>query len=133
VNDRKLARLAVIFSLLAIFIATLGLFGLVSYMIESRTREIGIRKVLGSSTPHMVYILIRSFVALIAISGVLAIPPTLFIMKYWFSHFAFRIGVPWWSFLAAIVLVMIIAFVTIIFQALRAAKSNVVQALRNTG
>lgn len=133
VNDNKLASLSVIFSLLAVFIAFLGLFGLVWYMIESRTREIGIRKVLGSTTKNVVLLLVRSFALLIAISGLIAIPGYIFIMKNWLSNFEYRIEIPWWSLIVAITAVLFIAVATIIFQAVRAARADLVKSLKHNG
>jgi putative ABC transport system permease protein len=116
--------------MLAILIACFGLLGLSSYNILQRTKEVGIRKVLGASTKSVVYILSKDFLALVLISFVLAVPVTWWIMHSWLQDFAYRISIGWWVFIAAGLLAILIALITISFQAVKAAIANPVKSLR---
>ena len=124
-------RLSEIFSILAIFISCLGLFGLSTFMAETRTKEIGIRKVLGASIPSLFSMLSKDFLTLILLSGVLAIPVAFFVMQEWLENYAYRIDIQWWVFGVAILSVLLIGFFTISYQASRAAFLNPVKSLRN--
>ena len=119
------------FSLLAIFIACLGLFGLAAYAAEQRTREIGIRKVLGASVGGIISLLSRDFLRLIVVSAVIAFPLAWWAMHHWLQDFAYRITIGWEVFVFAGVVALAIAMVTVIFQALRAALANPVVSLKN--
>src|SRR5262249_13511266 len=101
-----------------------------SYNILQRTKEVGIRKVLGASTRSVVYILSKDFLMLVLIAFVLAVPVTWFIMHKWLEDFAYRINIGWWVFVAAGMLSILIALVTISFQAIKAAVANPVKSLR---
>src|SRR5215204_146645 len=118
------------FAVFAIFISCLGLLGLSSYSTMQRTKEIGIRKVLGASTSNIVNLLSKDFVKLVAISSLTAFPVAWFAMNTWLQDFAYRIGVSWWIFLMAGILATLIALLTISFQAIKAAIANPVKSLR---
>lgn len=123
-------KLAGIFAGLAIFISCLGLFGLAAYTAERRTKEIGIRKVMGASVAGLTGLLSREFMKLVAISCLLAFPVAWWVMNNWLNEYAYRIAISWWIFIIAGVLAMLIALATVSYQALRAALANPVKSLR---
>lgn len=129
-ENKKFGQLSLLFAGLTIFISCLGLFGLITYMAETRTKEIGVRKVLGASVTGIIALLSKGFVKLIMISFVIAIPITLIIMNKWLSSSVYSIRVQWWWFVVTILIAVLIAFLTISFQALRAARANPVQSLK---
>ena len=128
--EQKQKTLLTIFACLAIFIACLGLFGLSAFAITQRIKEIGIRKVLGASVSSIVQLLSKDFLVLVAISAVLAFPVAWYAMSNWLQDFAYRISMPLWIFIAALVIAALIALFTISFQAIKAAISNPVKSLR---
>jgi putative ABC transport system permease protein len=128
--DQQFGEVFTLFAMLAILIACFGLLGLSSYNILQRTKEVGIRKVLGASTQSVVYILSKDFLMLVLVAFVLAVPVTWFIMHKWLEDFAYRINIGWWVFAAAGMLSVLIALVTISFQAIKAAIANPVKSLR---
>ena len=128
--DRQFGTVFTVFSGLAIFVACLGLFGLASFMTAKRTKEIGIRKVLGASIGGILSLLSTDFLKLIIVSVVLAMPIAYYGMNEWLNGFAFRIDMAWYIFVAPAMLVLLIAFATISFQTSRAAKANPVDSLR---
>jgi putative ABC transport system permease protein len=117
-------------AILAILIACLGLLGLATYAAEQRIREIGIRKVLGSSVRAIVFMLTKDFLKLIIIAAVIACPVAWFAMNKWLQDFAYRIDIQWWVFIAAAFLAAFIALATVTFQAIKAATANPVKSLR---
>ena len=119
-----------LFAVLAIVIACLGLFGLATFMAEQRMKEIGIRKVLGASVQRIVAMMTGEFVKLIIISFVIAAPVAWWAMSKWLNDFAFRVSIGWWMFILAAVLALIIALITVSIQAIRAAVTNPVTSLR---
>jgi putative ABC transport system permease protein len=123
-------RLAGIFAGIAIFISCLGLFGLAAYTAERRTKEIGIRKVMGASVVGLSGLLSREFMKLVALSCLLAFPAAWWLMNNWLSEYAYRITISWWIFVIAGLLAMLIALVTVSYQAVRAALMNPVKSLR---
>jgi len=129
--DDQTGRLFMAFALFAIFIACLGLFGLVTYAAEQRTKEIGIRKVLGANIPTIVTMLSRDFVKLVFIAALVAFPIAWWTMNKWLQEFAFRISIGWWVFVIAGALALLIAILTTSFQAIRAALANPVKSLRS--
>jgi putative ABC transport system permease protein len=129
-SEQRTGKIFISFAALAIFIACLGLFGLVTYAAEQRTREIGIRKVLGASVGSIVGMLSRDFLKLVIISAVIAFPFAGWAMSKWLQDFAYRVNMGWWIFLAAGTVALLIAFVTICFQAIKAALMNPVKSLR---
>jgi putative ABC transport system permease protein len=118
------------FAIFAIFIAGLGLLGLASFTAEQRTKEIGVRKVLGASVPGLVGLLCKEFVRLVLVAVVLASPMAYFAMSRWLQDFAYRIELGWWMFALAGGLALVIALLTVSTQAIRAALANPLRALR---
>jgi putative ABC transport system permease protein len=129
-GEERFGKLFLNFAILAIFISCLGLLGLASYSTIQRTKEIGIRKVLGASVSNIINLLSKDFLWLVAISALISFPIAWFAMNKWLEGFAYRTGVPWWVFLAAGILATLIALLTISFQAIRAAIANPVKSLR---
>jgi putative ABC transport system permease protein len=129
-NDQLFGKVFAIFSGFAIFIACLGLLGLSLFATAQRTKEIGVRKVLGASVSNIVLLLSKDFVKLIMIAFVIAAPVAWYVMHNWLQDFAYRIGISWWIFFAAGLLAILIALITISFQAIKAAIANPVKSLR---
>ena len=130
-SEVTFGHLFLYFAVLAIFISCLGLLGLASYSTIQRTREIGIRKVLGASVSGIVNMLSKEFLQLVLISSVIAFPVAWFCMHLWLQDFAYRIAISWWIFVFAGMLALIIAFTTVSFQAIKAALTNPVKSLRS--
>ncbi|MEO3408476.1 ABC transporter permease [Mucilaginibacter sp. CAU 1740] len=130
-SEVTFGNLFVNFAVLAIFISCLGLLGLASYSTIQRTREIGIRKVLGASVSGIVNMLSKEFLILVLISALIAFPIAWFAMHSWLQDFAYRITISWWIFVFAGVLALVIAFTTVSFQAIKAALTNPVKSLRS--
>jgi putative ABC transport system permease protein len=128
--EQKIGKIILIFSTLAILIACLGLFGLSTFIAEQRTKEIGIRKVLGSSVSSIVQLLSKDFIKLVAISFIIAAPLAWWFMNKWLQDFANRVDISWWIFLLAGALALIIALATVSFQAIKAALMNPTKSLR---
>ncbi len=129
-SDKRMGNIFDIFSLLAVFISCLGLFGLVSYAAEKRTKEIGIRKVLGSSVNEIVILLSKDFLILVIISGLIAIPLSYYFVQKWLEQFAYRINMNPLLFILSILSVLTISFITISYHAIKAATANPVKSLR---
>jgi putative ABC transport system permease protein len=115
---------------LAVFVACLGLFGLASFSVQQRTKEIGVRKVLGASVREIVMLLSKEFTKWILAANLIAWPLAYYMMNRWLENFAYRINVKWDIFIFAGILTAVIAFFTISFHSMRAAKSNPVDALK---
>ncbi len=128
--EEQLNSFILIFCLLAIGIACLGLYGLSSFVAEQRTKEIGIRKVLGASEHKIVKMLSSDFLKLVGIAIVLAIPTTIYFMTKWLDNFAYRIDLSWYFFVVGSVVAVIIAIITVSYHSIRAATSNPVNSLR---
>ncbi len=129
-NEKRTGRLFSVFSGLAIFIACLGLFGLSSFAAEQRTKEIGIRKVLGASIPGLMGLLFRDFVRWVVLANVLAWPVAYHFMNKWLQNFAYRINIGWFTFLLAGTLALIIALMTVSYQSIKAALVNPIESLK---
>ncbi len=129
-NEKQTGSLMVVFSLLAIFIACLGLLGLASYMAAQRTREIGVRKALGAASRQVVWSFSMEFTRWVLLANLLAWPVAWLVMSRWLSNFEYRITIPWWSFLVAALLALVIAWLTVGMQSLRASRIDPVEALR---
>jgi putative ABC transport system permease protein len=129
-NEQQTRKLFSIFSFLAIFIACLGLFGLASFIADRRTKEIGIRKVLGASVPRIIQILNKSFMKWVLLANLIAWPAAWFVMNRWLQNFAYRINLSWWMFVLAAVLALVIALLTVSLQTVKAALKNPVDSLR---
>lgn len=127
----KVGRLSGVFSGLAIVISCLGLFGLASYMAEQRTKEIGIRKVLGASILTLWKLLSSEFILLVLLSCTLAVPIAFYFIDDWLANYEYRIDIPWYSFLLAIVGALAITLITVSFQSVKAALVNPVKSLRS--
>jgi putative ABC transport system permease protein len=130
-NETRFGRVFSLFALLAIIIACLGLYGLSSYTTIQRTREIGIRKVLGSSSGNAVLLLVRYFLVQVLIAVPIGLGAGYFIMSDWIQNFAFRINIGWWFFVGPVLLVVLIAVLTVISQVIRTANSNPAESLRH--
>jgi ABC-type antimicrobial peptide transport system permease subunit len=128
--EHTVSKLSRYFAFLAIFISCMGLFGLVMFTTEQRTKEIGIRKVLGASVPGIVQMLSKDFLKLVFIAAVIAFPVAWWAMHKWLADFAYRIDIGWWVFVVAGIAAALIALVTISFQAIKAAITNPVKSLR---
>ncbi len=128
--EQRQATLFTVFACVAIVIACLGLFGLSAFAISQRVKEIGVRKVLGADVSGIVALLSRDFLKLVAIAAVLAFPIAWWAMHSWLRDFAYRVNIAWWVFLIAGLGAAIIAFITVSFQAIRAALANPVKSLR---
>ena len=115
---------------ISIFLACLGLFGLAALAAVNRTKEIGIRKVLGATIGGIVKLLSKDFLKLVLIALVIAVPFAWYFMNKWLQDFAYRISIGWWVFIAVGCLAMLIAFITIGLQAIKAAVANPVKSLR---
>jgi putative ABC transport system permease protein len=129
-NEERFGRLFLNFAVLAIFISCLGLLGLASYSTMQRTREIGIRKVMGASVSNIINLLSKDFLKLVIISFFIAVPVAWYFMHKWLADFAYRTSISWWIFAMAGILAALIAVVTISVQAFRAAVANPVKSLR---
>lgn len=129
--EQRVGKVAMTFALLAILIACLGLFGLATYIAEQRTKEIGIRKVLGASVSGILSLLSRDFMRLVLIAFLIATPIAIWMMNQWLQEFAYRIHLSWGVFLLTGITALLVAIFTISFQALKAATSNPVKSLRS--
>lgn len=129
--EQRVGKIALSFAILTILVACLGLFGLATYMAEQRTKEIGVRKVLGATVTNIVNMLSKDFLKLVIISAVFAVPLGWWLMNKWLEDFAYRINIGWSVFLIAIGVAILIALVTVSFQAIKAAIANPVTSLRS--
>jgi len=129
-TEQRLSKIFSIFAGLAIFIACLGLLGLASYMAEQRTKEIGIRKVLGASIGNIIFMMSREFTKWVVLANIFAWPAAWYIMNRWLEDFAYRVGIGWSTFLLAGVLALLFALVTVSYQAVRAARTNPADSIR---
>ena len=129
-SEQMIGDISKLFAIIAIIISCIGLFGLTAYMAEQRKKEIGVRKVLGSSVFKIVKLLSKDFLLLIFIALVLAIPVSWFMMHSWLQDYAYRISISGWIFVIAGGIVILIALVTISFQAIKAATANPIKSLR---
>jgi putative ABC transport system permease protein len=128
--DQQFGRVFGIFSGLAIFIACLGLFGLSSLTAIQRTKEIGVRKVLGASVNSILTLVSKDYIILMGVAIIMATPLTWWIMSRWLQDFANRISLSWWIFALPSLLVMFIAFITVSFHTIRVARTNPTKSLR---
>jgi putative ABC transport system permease protein len=129
-NEQRTQQIFSSFALLAILIASLGLFGLTAFMIEQRTKEIGIRKVLGASIKEILMLVSREFLMLVSLAIIISIPVTWWAMNKWLEDFAYRINISLFVFVFAGFIALLIALFTLSFQAIKAAKANPVKNLR---
>ena len=129
-SEQKTGQIFITFALLAIVIACLGLFGLVTYAAEQRTKEIGIRKVLGANVANIVAMISKDFLKLVFIAFLFAFPLAWWAMNKWLQDFAYRVNMGWWIFFIAGAVAILIALLTVCFQAIKAAMANPVKSLR---
>ena len=130
-SEKVTARIFTLFSVVAILIACMGLLGLISYITAHRTKEIAVRKVLGSPVSGIVFMFIKNFILLIAISVLIAVPASRWAMNQWLNDFAYRINIGWWIFVIAGTMTLVITLLTISFQVIKAAIANPVKSLRS--
>ncbi|HXB35199.1 MAG TPA: FtsX-like permease family protein [Puia sp.] len=129
-DDLRISELVLLFSCISIIISALGLFGLATFVAEQKTKEIGIRKVLGASVTQITVMLSRDFVTLVLIAVVIASPIAYWVMSRWLQNFAYKINLSWWIFGSAGIVAILIAVITISGRAIRAAIANPVNSLR---
>jgi len=129
-SEEKLSRIFSVFSILAIFIAALGLFGLALFMVKQKTKEIGVRKVLGASVGNIFVLLSKEFAILVLLANFFAWPAAFVLMQKWLQNFSYRVNIEFRIFILAAALAFFIALITISFQAMKAALSNPVESLR---
>ena len=129
-SEQVVSKLSDYFAFLAIFISCLGLLGLAAFTAEQRTKEIGVRKVLGASVPNIVALLSSYFIKLVLVAIVIATPVAWYAMNNWLQDFAYKIDIAWWIFILAGLIVAGIALITVSFQSIKAAIANPVKSLR---
>ena len=129
-SEERVASLARVFTILAILISCLGLFGLASFVAEQRTKEIGVRKVLGATVSNLWMLLSKDFVKLVIIAFLIATPIAFYMMSQWIQKFAYRTDISWWIFLVAGLGALVITLITVSFQSIKAALSNPTKSLR---
>lgn len=129
-SQDRLGKLVGYFSILAIFIACLGMFALASYSVERKFKEIGIRKVMGATSPEIIALLMKEFLILVLIANVISWPASYLIMNNWLKDFAFRIEFPFWALVFSGIITMLVSILTVGFQAYKAATLNPVKSLR---
>ncbi len=128
--EERIGKLASYFAVLAIFISCLGLFGMASFVAEQRTKEIGIRKVLGAGVVNLWRMLSTEFVVLVLLSCLIAAPIAWYYLHNWLSNYDYRIEIKWQVFVMAGIAALIITLLTVSFQAIKAALSNPIKSLR---
>ena len=128
--EQRMSNIFKYFSILAIFIACIGLYGLTAFMIERKTKDIGIHKVLGANVAKIVFMLSKKYLLWIIISNAVAFPVTYYFMNKWLEDFAYRIEISWWIFVLSGGIALLIAILTVGFQAIKAATANPVESLR---
>jgi len=128
--EERFSKIFLYFSILSLLIACLGLYGLISYTIFQKTKEIGIRKVLGATANRIAVMLSGDFLKLVLFACFISVPVAWYIMNKWLQNFAYRMSLSWWMFTAAGLLVLLIAIITVSFQSVKAAIANPVKSLR---
>ena len=129
-DERRLSYLYKIFAIIALFLSCLGLYGLASFMAVQRIKEVGIRKVLGASAASVVYLFSKEFITLIAIAFIIASPIAWYFMNKWLEDYVYRIDISWWVFILGGLSAIMIALITVSFQAIKAAVANPMKSLR---
>ena len=130
-SEQRIGELAWYFSIFAIIISCLGLFGLSAFTAEQRAKEIGVRKVLGASVQNLVVLLTKDFTKLVITAICIAIPLSWWLMNQWLSDFAYQSGMEWWIFALSGILAIVIAWLTVSWQSIKAALVNPVQSLKS--
>jgi len=129
-DEQRIGKLASFFAALAVFISCLGIFGLASFVAEQRTKEIGIRKVLGASVVNLWGMLSKDFFMLVLISLFIALPAAYYFMSNWLQKYEYRTGIAWWIRIVSGVDALVITLLTVSFQSIKAARANPVNSLR---
>ena len=129
-SDELFGKVVGIFTFLALFVTCLGILGLSSFMAIKRTKEIGIRKVLGASVINILSLLTREVIILIIVASLIAVPLTYYYMNNWLMNFAYRINISWLIFILAILSAMLIALLTVCYQSFKVANAKPVNTLR---
>jgi putative ABC transport system permease protein len=130
-SEEKLSYLVAILSALAVLLACLGLYGMVSYIVNNRLKEFGIRKVLGASSLSLYGLFIRQLAYQILVAMIIVIPFLIYYLDSWLQEFAYRVEIQWWVFILATFLLMLIAFLSMISQMIKLKKTNPVNILRH--
>nr|MBP9197010.1 ABC transporter permease [Saprospiraceae bacterium] len=130
-TENRIGKLATFFAILAIFISCLGLFGLASFVAEQRTKEIGVRKILGASVSNLWQLLSKDFIVLVLIASFIAIPISYYYLNEWLQKYEYRTEISWWIFVVSILGALVITLLTVSFQAIKAALMNPVKSLRS--
>jgi putative ABC transport system permease protein len=130
-SEQRQGTIFTTFACIAIFIACLGLFGLSAFEITQRVKEIGVRKVLGAKVSSIVTLLSKDFLKLVLVATLIAFPIAWYAMSHWLQGFAYRVNIHWWVFVLAAILALVVALVTVSFQAIKAAVANPVESLRS--
>ena len=128
--EERIGKLAGFFAILAVLISCLGLLGLTSYVAEQRTREVGVRKVLGASVSNLWSMLSQDFVVLVLIACLIAVPVAWYFLDSWLQYYDYRVEIEWWVFVAATTGALLITLLTVSYQALKAALMNPVKSIR---
>ena len=129
-SERNIALTALAASLFAVLVACLGLFGLSTFMAQQKTKEIGIRKTLGASIAAIFFLLSKEFLKWLAIANLIAWPIAYYLMSKWLQDFAYRVDMGWWLFLLSGGIALLIALLTVSYQAIKAATANPIESLR---
>jgi ABC-type antimicrobial peptide transport system permease subunit len=129
-NEERVGTLASVFAVLAIFISCLGIFGLSSFIAEQRTKEIGVRKVLGASLYQLWRLMSTDFVILVLLSCAIAVPSAYFVLSSWLDSFSYHLGIPMWTFFAATLGTLVITMITISWHTVAAARVNPAKSLK---
>jgi putative ABC transport system permease protein len=129
-SEKNLATIVTIFSLFTLIIAILGLFGLTLFMTKTRTKEIGIKKVFGSSEQSIIYSFLRGNLFLVLISALLSAPLTIYFMTKWLNNFAFKTNINWWIFAISFIVAALVVLLTVLYHSYKASRTNPVNALR---
>ena len=130
-TEQQLGLLYRIASMLSVFIACLGVFGLVTFVAEQRVKEIGIRKVLGATVSHITLMISKDFIKLVVVSMFIAFPVAYYLMKQWLDDFVYRTTIEWWYFIVTGVIALVITFASVSYQSIRAALTNPVKSLKS--
>ena len=129
-NEERLTKLLGYFAIFSIFIACLGLFGLISFMAEQRTKEIGIRKTNGANIRDIISLFSKEFIQLILISGIIAVPLSYYMLMKWLQDFAYATKLSWWVFAISVIIAIVVSSLSVFYRAYRAASQNPTECLR---
>ena len=129
-EDKKTERVIIYFTLVAILIACLGLFGLVSFMLQQRTKEMGIRKANGALVKDLIGMILTDYIKWVLLAFVIAFPVAYHFMNRWLQNFAYKTGLSWWVFVLAGLLFLLLTLLSILYHVLRTARTNTAESLR---